>query len=301
MTQVTHPPGRWYDVGGHRLWVETEGTGPPVVLLGGIDPAGSHTVFHPYFSKLATDHEVHYLDLYGRGRSDCPADLREVTFAGDVDDVAAVLADLDVGPVHLYGFAYGGLVGQALALEYPGLLRSLTLANSLHSPLMWQRGHRNANRELAHQLPEIWERIEELHVAGVPSTDPVLAALFGQAARVARFYHPDNAALLASEPGARNADLYPLFVGADVDFLVSGQIPAIPDFRPRLAEIRIPVMVLAGRHDRVLNPALQREFVAADPRVALHILERSGSFCHVEEPDTVHTLLRHFIATATRH
>jgi proline iminopeptidase len=301
VTRVTHAPGRLYDVGGHHLWVETEGSGPPVVLLGGVDPAGSHTVFHPHFSKLAIDHEVHYLDLYGRGRSDRPADLREITFAQDVEDAATVIADLDVGPVHLYGFSYGGLLGQALALDYPGLLRSLTLANTLHSPLMWQRSHANINREIANQLPEIWRRIEELHAAGVPSTDSSLAVLFGQAARVVRFYNPANAALLAAEPGARNADLYSHFVGDDVDFLVSGQIPAIPDFRPRLPEIRVPVMVLAGRHDRALHPALQREFVAADPRIALHVLERSGSFCHVEEPDAVHTLLRALIASATPH
>lgn len=53
-------------------------------------------------------------------------------------------------------------------------------------------------------------------------------------------------------------------------------------------------MVLAGRYDRALYPALQREFVEWAPRTRFEMLERSGSFGHVEEPETVHTLLREF-------
>ena len=69
-----------------------------------------------------------------------------------------------------------------------------------------------------------------------------------------RFYNPDNADLLASEPGARNLQLYPLFVGADVDFIIGGQVAQLPDFRPRLKQVTVPVLVLAGRYDRALYP-----------------------------------------------
>jgi proline-specific peptidase len=293
--EFAHPPGRLVDVGGRRLWVESEGDGPPLLLLAGLGPAGSHVVFHPFFGDLAADHTVVYVDLYGRGRSDHPADLREITFASDVADVAALVARIDLGPVAVYGFSYGGLLGQALALEHPALVRALVIANSLHSPRMWQLNHANINREIANQAPEVWERIERLHRAGVPSTDPRLAELFGGAARLVRFHDPDNVALLATEPGARNVDLYPLFVGPDVDFVIGGQVAAIPDFRPRLAEIAAPMMVLAGRYDRALYPRLQREFVEADPRIALHVLERSGSFSHVEEPETVFAHVRKFL------
>lgn len=133
---LQHAPGQFVNAGGRRLWVESEGDGPAVLLLAGFGPAGSHAIFHPFFSGLAEDHRVIYADLYGRGRSDAPADLRDSTFASDVADVAALIPELGVGPVHVYGFSYGGLIGQALALEHPGLVRSLVLANSLHSPEM---------------------------------------------------------------------------------------------------------------------------------------------------------------------
>ncbi|WP_405744770.1 alpha/beta hydrolase [Streptomyces sp. NBC_01525] len=291
---VRHPDGAYHEANGHRLWVESEGQGDPVLLLAGLGPAGSHVVFHPHFDALASDHRVLYVDLHGRGRSDTPDDLTELTFARDVADIAALLTTLDLGPVHLYGFSYGGLLGQALALDHPETVRTLTLANSLHSPQMWQLNHENINRELELQFPEVWARITALRERGVPSTDPAMQAEFAAAVKPVRFHNPDHASLLATEPGARNLALYPLFCGADVDFTVGGEIPRIPDFRPRLAEIEAPLMVLAGRYDRALYPALQREFVEWAPRTRFEMLERSGSFGHVEEPETVHTLLREF-------
>jgi proline iminopeptidase len=59
-------------------------------------------------------------------------------------------------------------------------------------------------------------------------------------------------------------------------------------------QISIPVLVLAGRYDRALYPALQRQFPQYAPQIRLEILERSGSFCHVEEPENVFALVREF-------
>jgi len=83
---------------------------------------------------------------------------------------------------------------------------------------------------------------------------------------------------LLTEPGSRNVELYPVFCGADVDFIIGGQLPAIPDFRPRLKSVRVPVLVLAGRYDRALYPQLQQQFVEFAPQARLAIMERSGSF-----------------------
>jgi proline iminopeptidase len=292
---VNHPAGQLVEAtAGRRLWIEREGEGEVVLLLSGLGPAGSHVIFHPHLDSLAEDHEVIYLDLYGRGRSEAPADLREITFASDVADVVAIVEQL--GPVHIYGFSYGGLLGQALALDHPGLVRSLVLANSLHSPQMWQLNHANINRELACQFPEVWQRILASHARGVRSTDPELQREFGAATKLVRFYNPDNAALLATEPGARNVELYPLFCGADVDFVVGGEVARIPDFRPRLRALTMPLMVLAGRFDRALYPGLQQDFARSAPDARFEILERSGSFGHVEEAAVVKELLRDFWA-----
>jgi proline iminopeptidase len=291
---ITHPPGYHVSIRGHRLWIEQEGHGDPVLLLSGFGPAGSHLTFHPHFSALAESHRVIYCDLHGRGKSDRPTDLAEITFNGDVADVAELISTLKTGPVHLYGFSYGGLIAQELALSFPHLIRTVTLANTLHSPEMWQLNHVNINRELANQHPEVWSRILELRQQGVSSTDPRMQQEFSAAARLVRFFNPDNADLLLNEPGSRNIDLYPLFCGADVDFIIGGQLPAIPDFRPRLKSLQAPLLVLAGRYDRALYPAMQQQFVGFAPRARLVIMERSGSFAHIEEPAAVFETLRGF-------
>lgn len=295
---VTHPAGRHVDVRGRRLWVETEGDGESLLLLSGLGPAGSHLVFHPQFSELADAFEVVYVDLYGRGRSQYPEDLGDITFFGDVADVAALITTLGRGPVHVYGFSYGGLLAQLLALDHPDLIRSVVLANTLHSPEMWQENHANINREVAAQYPEVWERVQELRAAGVASTDPRMQQELAVATRLVRFYNPDNAALLLSEPGSRNHDLYPLFCGADVDFIIGGQVPRIPDFRPRLRDVTAPLMIVAGRYDRALYPRYQREFVRFAPQADFLMLERSGSFGHVEEPDVLFPAVRRFLVKA---
>lgn len=292
--QVRHPQGRHYTVRGHRLWVEMEGEGEPLLLLSGLGPAGSHVIFHPFFSDLTGDYRLVYVDLHGRGRSDRPDDLTNIGFRSDVDDLAELIGQLGLGPVHLYGFSYGGLLSLALALDHPSRVRSVVLANSLHSPEMWQLNHANINRELQNQCPEVWETITRLRLEGYQSTHPTMIEQFSVGARLVRFCNPGNAAKLPTEPGARNVELYPLFVGEDVDFMVGGEVARLPDFRPRLKEITVPVMVLAGRYDRALYPRLQQDFVRHDPRIALHILEHSGSFSHVEEPENVFKLLREF-------
>ena len=297
---LQHPPGHFLQLGEHQLWLEGEGQGEPVLLVSGLGPAGSHAVFHPAFSELAADHEVLYLDLRGRGASPRPRALTEITFASDVEDVAAAIGAIGRGPVHLYGFSYGGLLGQALALRHPQLLRSLTLANTLHSPEMWQANHANINRELANQFPELWDEIAALHDRGVQSTAPEMQRLFASAFRLVRFYNPDNAARMSglSDPLARNVELYPLLCGADVDFIIGGEVPRIPDFRPRLREIACPLLVLAGRYDRALYPRWQRDFARHAPQARFVWMERSGSFAHVEEPEALFGLLREFFRAA---
>lgn len=293
---VVHSPGRLVSVGDTRLWIEEEGTGEPVLLLSG-GPASSHLVFHPAFGALAGTHRVIYLDYRGRGRSDPVEDPRTITFAGDVADVAGLIRALGLGAVNVYGFSYGGMVAQALALDHPELVKQLVLANTLHSPEMWQRNHENINRELELQYPEVWDQILAFRAQGVPSTDPRVQQLYAAHSRLCRFYDPDNASKLLSEPGSKNAELYPVFAGEDVEFFIGGEVARLPDFRPRLRELSMPVLILAGRYDRALCPKYQLDFKRCAPQAEFRWMERSGTFSHIEEPDTVMALLREFLGS----
>jgi proline iminopeptidase len=287
MTSIIHAPGEYLEVPGGRLWVESEGAGEPLLLLAG-GPASSHLTFHPYFSALADRYRVLYLDYRGRGKSEATGDI---TFAGDVADVESVRAALGLDQLSIYGFSYGGMVAMGYALAHASRVRRLILANTVHSPEMWQKNHENINREIANQYPEVWDQILALRAQGVRSTDPRVQALYAVHGPLVRFYNPDNAARLLSEPGSRNAALYPVFVGDDVEFFIGGEVARLPDFRPRVAELTMPTLILAGRYDRALYPAYQAEFKRYAPKARFVWMERSGTFSHIEEPEAVMALV----------
>jgi proline iminopeptidase len=291
---ISHPPGRHVAVNGTRLWIETEGAGEPLLLLAG-GPANSHLTFHPWFSPLADRFGLIYLDYRGRGRSERPDRLADITFDQDVADIEGLRQALGLERLSIYGFSYGGMVAQAYALAHPARVRRLILANTVHSAEMWQKNHENINRELENQYPEIWEQILALRAQGVRSTDPRIADLYRVHGPLVRFYNPANAAKLLAEPGSRNGELYPVFVGDDVEFFIGGEVARLPDFRPRLRELAMPVLILAGRYDRALYPRYQLEFQRYAPQARFVWMERSGSFSHLEEPEAVLRLVREFV------
>jgi proline iminopeptidase len=121
--------------------------------------------------------------------------------------------------------------------------------------------------------------------------------LYAVHSRLCRFYDPDNASKLLSEPGSKNPDLYPAFAGEDVEFFIGGEVARLPDFRPRLRELGMPVLILAGRYDRALCPKYQLDFKRCAPQAEFRWMERSGTFSHIEEPETLMALLREFLGS----
>lgn len=292
---IAHPPGRLVPIRGTaQLWVESEGSGEPLILLAG-GPASSHVIFHPVFSELADQFRVIYYDYRRRGRSEPAASLESVTFAGDVVDLEALRASLDVERINLYGFSYGGLVAQAYALAHPERVSHLVLANTLHGPEMWQRNHENINRELENQYPEVWEEVQRMRASGKRSSHPDMQSLFARHTGIVRWFNPEHSKHLLSEPGSRNSELYYAFVGDDVEFFIGGELRRLPDFLPRLKDLKMPVLILAGRFDRALYPKLQMDFKRFCPQARFVMLERSGTWGHIEEPAVVMPLLRDFL------
>lgn len=292
---IEHAPGQLLPINGTRLWVEVEGTGDPLIVLAG-GPAASHVSMHPAFSALSDQFQVIYYDYRERGRSDTAASS-SVTFARDVEDLEALRKRLHLSRISIYGFSYGGLVAQAYALAYPERVSHLVLANTLHSAQMWKLNHDNINAELERQYPEAWEQVEALLAKGVRSSSPEMQKLFAVHGPLIRWYNPDKAERLRKEPGSFNKALYWGFVGDNIDFEIGGEVAKLPDFRLRLHELQMPTLILAGRFDRALYPKLQLDFKRYCPQATFVMLERSGSYGHIEEPETVIPLVRDFLTT----
>ncbi len=292
-TTNVHAPGRRVDIGGRKLWVEEEGNGKPLILLPG--GAVSHLTFHPAFSSLSDKYSVIYYDYYGRGKSDRPSSYKDITFQQDVEDLELLRRALGFGKMYVYGLSYGGLVAQGYALQYGSHVKRLVLANTLHSPEMWQKNHENINAEIQNQYPERWDTIMNLRQKGIRSNHPDMMEAFIVATKIVRMYNPDNMSGILKEPDSYNYDLYWEFVGTDIDFFISHEVPKIPDFRPHLKTLTMPVLILAGRHDRALYPKYQMEFKHYCPQAEFVMMERSGSFIHIEEPERLFSLLEDFL------
>lgn len=57
-----------------------------------------------------------------------------------------------------------------------------------------------------------------------------------------------------------------------------------------------PVLVLWGRHDKILPPETATKFAEALPDATVTYLDKSGHSGHLEEPDATASAILHFLA-----
>ena len=70
---------------------------------------------------------------------------------------------------------------------------------------------------------------------------------------------------------------------------------ATMDLRPYLKPIRVPALVIVGRHDFITNVVMAEEMVKYIPTARLEIFEDSGHFALVEEPEKVYRIIKEFV------
>ena len=118
--------GRYAAVDGINLYLETHGTGSPLILLyGGL---GSGEMFGPIMPLLTDHHQVILVDLQGHGRT---ADIdRPLDTALIADDVAALIDHLGLEEVDVAGYSLGGGVALQVAIRHPGTVRRLVTASA---------------------------------------------------------------------------------------------------------------------------------------------------------------------------
>jgi proline iminopeptidase len=63
------------------------------------------------------------------------------------------------------------------------------------------------------------------------------------------------------------------------------------DLRPHISRIKVPTLVIVGRHDFITNVAMAQEMVKHIPRARLEIFEDSGHFTFVEEREKFYRVI----------
>ena len=294
--QFQHPAGEYLTVNHAKLWIEQEGTGEPMILISG-GPGSAHPGMHS-FDTLARSCRLIFVDGYGRGKSDVAKDPKEYTLDRDIEDIEGIRKALNLEKVSILGHSYGGLVAQGYALRYPTHVKKLLLISTFHSFVMWQENDDNSNREIKENYPEVWDTLMKLRDQGLISSDSVHQAIYNTVPYGFLYgYNPENFRHRHSDPypNAFNYALYYQMVGKDGDFIVGSDIGNF-DFRKDLKKLKMPVLIAAGRYDRVAVPKMQQLYKQYCPQAQFVMFERSGHNPQVEEKGAFYDLVKEFMA-----
>lgn len=277
--------GRTVRAGDVELFVEEVGpkdAQPTLLMHGGL---GLDHTYLRVFDRLAPDRRVIYYDHRSNGRSPAtPAD--GVTMSALAADAQALCETLDVGPVDVIGHSYGGFVALEMALRHPEAVRRLVLVDTFpgHTPEVGQQ----VMAQVAARQPGP-EVFEVLNATESPASVEEQRTMFGKILPL--YVH-------RVEVGALEAALaevrFSLEGGAVGDAAVSGWSVA-----DELDRIGAPTLVLCGRHDWIC-PLPQSELLAEHiPDAELVVLDNSGHFPWLEEPEMFWGALDDFLGAPT--
>ncbi len=219
---------------------------------------------------LDAGYAVLRIDLRGHGGSAAThGAYRMQDLAGDM---AALLGWLGRGPVDYVGLSLGGMSGQSLALDHPGLVRSLMICDALPESLP--------------QAATIWgPRMAAVRAAGsvAPIAQGTLDRWLSEAWRAR---HPARAAQILATIAATDPDGY------------LGCVQAISAFSfvQRLPGLACPVSVVCGEHDHAVPPSEGRRIAALVPDGRFHAIADALHLPNVEQPEAFNRVLLDWLA-----
>ncbi len=243
-----------------RLYWESAGSGPPVLLIHGLGLSGG--AWWRTVDALAPELRVVTFDHRGVGQS--VSQQPAYTTEAMADDAVAILDELGLDAVHVYGFSLGGMVAQQLALRHPGRVRSLVLG-ATHAG--GRRAVRADDEVLAFLRQRSGMRTEEAAWASVPYN-------YGPRCRDA---HRDR---IADDIRRRlehrfSAKAYRAHLFA----------AALHNCYGRLDRIQVPTLVVHGALDRMI-PVANAHLMAERLRdCRLTVLEDAGHLYPTEAPE----------------
>ena len=289
--------GKYYTVNGAKLYTVSVGTGEPLIIIPG-GPGGAHLGYRS-FDSLSVNSNIHliYMDGFGRGKSDTAKNVTAYTLERDIEDIEGLRKAMNLTKINLLGHSYGSLVAQGYALKYGQNLSHLIIANGFHSFLMWQENDDNSNHEIKTNYPEVWDTLMKVREQGIISSDEIHQEIYGRVPYGFLYsYNPNNFLKRGAKPypNSFNTKLYYQMVGKDGDFIVGNDIGNF-DFRSQLKTLKMPVLIVAGRYDRVAVPWMQVKYKQYCPQAQFVMFERSGHNPQVEEPTKYFALLKDFL------
>ena len=276
--QANPPAGRFLDVNGVRLHYVERGSGEPLVLLHGNGSMIQDFESSGLIDLAAKDYRVIIFDRPGFGHSDRP---RNVVWTPDAQAelIKQALGRLDARNAIVLGHSWGASVAVTLALKYPDLVRGLVLASGYYYPTarpdvvaMGAPALPLVGDILSHTLsPLVSRAIWPL----------MMAKIFGPQSVPEKFEaFPKEMALRPSQIRASAAE-------------AALMIPDAYKLRGQYADLKMPVVIVAGEQDRLIDIDTQSARLHSDiTQSKFHRLPGNGHMIQQTATDQVMSAIR---------
>jgi len=252
-----------------RLYIDTQGAGPDLVLLHGWGLHGG--VWDALLPRLTPHFRVTRVDLPGHGKSHAipmPAQLADVgrLVQAAVPENAAWL-----------GWSLGGLIALRTGLDAPQMLRGLILVTTtprFAAAADWPEAMPPEQlQEFAAGLGEDYRetllRFLSLQVRGDESARAALRQL-------------RDALFARGEP-------------ATAALAVGLELLRVSDLRSELACLQVPTLVIAGGYDRLTPPGAGKALAEAIPGARYALIPKSAHAPFISHPEEFTALLTAFM------
>jgi pimeloyl-ACP methyl ester carboxylesterase len=180
----------------------------------------------------------------------------------------ALLERLDLKDVVVVGNSIGGWIAAELALRFSPRIRSIVLVNACGI----DPGSGNPSIVNPMSVPPAERAALAFHdpkrFASAPQTPEALAAMAA---------NQKASMTYAGEPFMHD-----------------------PGLRERLAQIRIPTLLLWGANDRIVTPAYGQRFASSIPNARFELVHEAGHFPQIERLDAVLALVERFAGPTPR-
>jgi 3-oxoadipate enol-lactonase len=226
-------------------------------------------MWDPQIAALKASYRILAYDTRGHGASEAPQGAYTLEMLAE--DLKALLDALGVKDPHYCGLSMGGMIGQTFALKYPGVFRTLILADTTSG--------------FPAPAGPLWlERIRIAEDKGMqPLVQPTLERWFTASFRQS---HPEPVAgiakLIASTPVAG-------YVGC------CHAIPKI-NLTARLKEIQTPILVICGDQDPGTPPAMSEAIRDNAPGSKLVMIPQAAHLSNLENPAAFTRAMQEFLA-----
>jgi proline iminopeptidase len=256
-----------------------------LVLHGG--PGAHHDYLLPQMLELANDYELVFYDQRGGGQSKTD-DRTPITWRTHVEDLDRVAGELQLDPLILIGYSWGGLLAMLHAIESAaGRTRHQPERLVLIDPAPVTRAYRDDfEREFLRRQSDasVAGLRADLASSGLRERDPEAYRRRAFELSVAGYF---------ADPSAMH-DLTP--------FRVIGRVQqsvweSLGDFNllahGQLDSVHVQTLIVHGRQDPI--PLASSEAAAKAMGAALVVIEGSGHVPYVEQPHALFSAVRDFL------